>query len=171
MDWSIQSNLCSEVWRTSRVLLEPQIKSFAKLSLLMINLMDDSGISWFLQLSLCGVCMFMLSFRSVPENKTIVGNLCGIRLMHEQILFYIYVHITMNNPEKEYKRPTDQVAHLKTPLKGWNMNGVFRLATRFMGLTSNSCIQFNISFRLPESKLIQKPTSIVIRLLVCLSAF
>lgn len=64
--------------------------------------------------------MFMLSFRSVPENKTVVGNLCGkcIRLMHEQILFYIYVHITMNNPEKEYNRPTDQVAHLKTPLKG-----------------------------------------------------
>lgn len=112
--------------------------------------------------------MFMLSFRSVPKNKTVVGNICGVRLMHEQIQFYIHVHITMNNPEKEYKRQLDQVAHLKTPLKGLNMNGVFRLATRFIGLTSNSCIQFNISFRLPESKLIQKPTSIVIRLLVSL---
>lgn len=62
--------------------------------------------------------MFMLSFWPVPENKTVVGKICGVRLMHEQILFYIYVHITMNNPEKEYKRQLDQVAHLKTPLKG-----------------------------------------------------
>lgn len=50
--------------------------------------------------------MFMLSFWPVPENKTVIGNLCGKRLMHKQILFYIYVHITMNNPEEEYKRPT-----------------------------------------------------------------